>query len=235
MSNSVKTTCFFSTWGRVWVHHLSLSSGHCWNSDGWWLSCPVPWSIKTVNSVYPEFIMIHLFAFIYICQQIEKNWVSHHQNGDWQWWPLLIAILAVASTQAQVVNSNSTLAVQDPQHYSFKVFPLDDKTLSLYAQNMVLKQLNSNSCTNISSLNMISRVIGLKIDESELTDVKLTLRGMDRLYGKPTKQASPITVDILIDIGLTLNFDKKFHVTMWAIVLTSFFLLFRKSNVSVTM
>ena len=22
------TQCFFSTWGRVWVHHLSLSSGH---------------------------------------------------------------------------------------------------------------------------------------------------------------------------------------------------------------
>ena len=134
-----------------------------------------------------------------------------------------------------MVNSNSTLAVQDPQNYSFKVFPLHDKTLSLYAQNMVLKQLNSNSYTNISSLNMISRAIGLKIDESELTDVKLTLRGMGRLYGKPAKQASPITVDILIDIGLTLNFDKKFHVTMWAIILTSFFLLFRKSNVSVTM
>ena len=65
--------CFFSTWGRVWVHHLSLSSGHLWNSDGRWLSCPIPWSIKTVNSVYPESIMIQSFAFIYICQQIEKT------------------------------------------------------------------------------------------------------------------------------------------------------------------
>ena len=64
--------CFFSTWGRVWVHHLSLSSGHRRNSNGQWLSCPIPWFIKTVNSVYTEFIMIHSFAFIYICQQIEK-------------------------------------------------------------------------------------------------------------------------------------------------------------------
>ena len=76
--------------------------------------------------------------------------------------------------------------------------------------------------------------MGLKIDESELTGVKLTLSEMDRLYGKPTKQAPAIIVDILIDIGLTLNFDQKFHVTMWALFLTSFFLLFRKSNVSVT-
>ena len=65
--------CFFSTWGRVWVHHLRLSSGHCQNSDGQWLSCPIPWSIKTVNSVYPEFIMIHSFVFIYICLQIGKT------------------------------------------------------------------------------------------------------------------------------------------------------------------
>ena len=59
---------------------------------------------------------------------------------------------------------------------------------------------------HISSLKMISRGMGLKIDESELTGVKLTLRGMDRLYSKPTKQASPITVDILIDIELTIKF-----------------------------
>ena len=75
------SVCFFSTWGRVWVHHLSLSSGHRRNSNGWWLSCPVPWFIKTVNSVYPEFMVIHSFVFIYICQQIEKNWVGHCWTG----------------------------------------------------------------------------------------------------------------------------------------------------------
>ena len=75
---------------------------------------------------------------------------------------------------------------------------------------------------HISSLKMISRVMGLKIYESELTGVKLTLRGMDRLYSKPTKQASPITVDILIDIELTLNFDKKFHVTVTSATLFAF-------------
>ena len=61
--------CFFSTWGRVWVHHLSLSSEPP-PAMGGFLSCPVPWFIKTVNS---EFIMIHSFAFIYICQQIEET------------------------------------------------------------------------------------------------------------------------------------------------------------------
>ena len=85
------SVCFCSTWGRVWVHHLSLSSGHGWNSDRQWLSCPVPWFIKTVNSVYPEFIVIHSFAFIYICRQIEKK----------LGWPSPEWGCAVAWTQAQ--------------------------------------------------------------------------------------------------------------------------------------
>ena len=101
--------CFFSTWGRVWVHHLSLSSGHGQNSNGWWLSCPTPWSIKTVNSVYPEFIMIHSFAIIYICQRVEKTWSAI--SG--------MAVPAVAWTQAQVGNLNSTSAVQDPHKGPF--------------------------------------------------------------------------------------------------------------------
>ena len=91
-----KILCFFSTWGRVWVHHLSLSSGHHQNSDGGWLSCPIPWSIKAVNSVYPEFIIIHSFAFIYICQQIEKTGsvttgMAMGSGGHclllFRWWP----------------------------------------------------------------------------------------------------------------------------------------------------
>ena len=32
-----KEACFFSSRGRVWVHHLSLSSGHRWLPFQWWL------------------------------------------------------------------------------------------------------------------------------------------------------------------------------------------------------
>ena len=28
--------------------------------------------------------------------KIEKKWVSHHQNGNGQWWPLPIAVPVVA-------------------------------------------------------------------------------------------------------------------------------------------
>ena len=35
--------CFFYPWGRVWVHHLSLSSGHRRNGILRWPSSPIPW------------------------------------------------------------------------------------------------------------------------------------------------------------------------------------------------
>ena len=49
------------------------------------LSCPLVQI--TMNSVYPEFIMIHSFAFIYICQQIEKKlgWPQLEQQHGVAW------------------------------------------------------------------------------------------------------------------------------------------------------
>ena len=35
--------CFFYPWGRVWVQHLSLSSGHRWNDIRQWPSSLIPW------------------------------------------------------------------------------------------------------------------------------------------------------------------------------------------------
>ena len=87
----------FPLWGRVWVHHLSLSSGHCRNSDGWWLSCPILWSIKNSKLSLPRIHHdpLNSFAFIYICQQIEKTVLAtagtlmggggHYPLLFWQW------------------------------------------------------------------------------------------------------------------------------------------------------
>ena len=36
-----KKPCFLFSWGRVWVHHLSLSSGHCRNGNRQWWPPPI--------------------------------------------------------------------------------------------------------------------------------------------------------------------------------------------------
>ena len=90
-------TCFFSSRGRVLVHHLSLSSGHCWNGDRQWQPLPIA-------------IPVLAFFLLLICMQKQtiKNPVSNCWNGDRWWWPLLITISALAWTQAQVVIQHST-------------------------------------------------------------------------------------------------------------------------------
>ena len=60
------SSCFFSTWGRVWVHNLSLRSGHCWNSNWQWPCCPIPWFHKSSKLSLPIIPHNNSFAFIYI-------------------------------------------------------------------------------------------------------------------------------------------------------------------------
>ena len=84
----------FTTW--AWVKALPE---HRWEVA----SYPVPWFIKTVNSIYSEFFLYtHLHSFTYVNKQKKLG------------WPLPERWCVVAWTQAQVVNSNSTSAVQNP-------------------------------------------------------------------------------------------------------------------------
>ena len=94
--------------GRVSVHHLSLSSGHCRNSNGqWW---PLPIAILVVANP----VFFYLLTYVNECKWVDHDefcvdWVyCFYGPGDQTRKPPPITVLAVAWTQAQVVNSNST-------------------------------------------------------------------------------------------------------------------------------
>ena len=74
-------------------------------------------------------------------------------------------------------------------------------------------------------------MIGYKLDPAGFPGLKMTIKGIERLYGKPAKQAAPITIDILVNIGLSLNLDRKFHIAVCPIFLTSFILLRKSHNI----
>ena len=71
---SVSKMCFFSSRGRVWVHHLSFSSRHSQNSDRCWR--PLLITIPVV-AFFSPLICIH--------KQTIKNWVSHCWLPFRQW------------------------------------------------------------------------------------------------------------------------------------------------------
>ena len=54
---SEKTSeCFSSSWGKVWDHHLSLSSGHSWNGDQQWT---IQLIAVPVVAFFPPLVCIH--------------------------------------------------------------------------------------------------------------------------------------------------------------------------------
>ena len=80
------------SWGRVWVHHLSLSSRHYRSGDWQWWPPPI-----TVPAVADS---VFYCLFMYANEWWEK---SYCWNGDRQWSPPPITVLVVDWTQAQVV------------------------------------------------------------------------------------------------------------------------------------
>ena len=91
------SVCFFSTRGRVWVHHLNLCSDHCQNSDGKWFSFRGHWRNGNGQCFFLPLICIHLHIY-----------VNKKKLGQ----PPLERQCVVSWTHAQVVNSNSTLVVR---------------------------------------------------------------------------------------------------------------------------
>ena len=116
--------------------------------------------------------------------------------------------------------------------YGYQPFPLNEITLSMFAQYLSRKLKPQSIKCAVSSLRTISNTVGYKTTENQFPMVKLTLRGIGNLKPAPPKRAHPMTARILMNIREYLDLSDRFQATMWALFTTCFFLLFRKSNVT---
>ena len=116
--------------------------------------------------------------------------------------------------------------------YGYKPFPLDEITLSMFAQYLSRKLKPQSIKCAVSSLRTISNTVGYKTMESQFPKVKLMLRGISNLKPAPPKRAHQMTAHILMNICENLDLSDKFQARMWALFTTCFFFLFRKSNVT---
>ena len=116
--------------------------------------------------------------------------------------------------------------------YGYQPFPLNEITLSMFAQYLSRKLKPQSIKCAVSSLRTISNTVGYKTMENQFQMVKLTLWGIGNLKPAPPKRAHPMTARILMNIHENLDLSDRFQATMWALFTTCFFLLFRKSNVT---
>ena len=111
-------------------------------------------------------------------------------------------------------------------------FPALEMTLSWYAQYLSYTFKSHSLVVNyLSGVKTLHLLLDIDISGFSGFMVKITLRGLRRVISFVPKQALAIDPITLLYIYDTLDLSNSDDVTFWAICLTSFFLLLRKSNV----
>ena len=104
----------------------------------------------------------------------------------------------------------------------------------MFAQYLSNKMKPQKIKCVVSSLQTIATTVGYEVTDKQFSMVKLTLKGIGNLNPAPPKRVNPMTARILLKIRNNLDLSDTFEATMWALFTTCFFLLFTKSNVTLT-
>ena len=82
----------------------------------------------------------------------------------------------------------------------------------------------------MSSLKTFHRMVGVEPPSTQTFLASLTLKGLRLEMAQPVKQARPITPEILQKIFKHVKLNNQEQLTVWVVVLFTFHLLLRKSN-----
>ena len=117
-------------------------------------------------------------------------------------------------------------------HFLFEPIPATLETLSLYAQFLTRSFRSVESVKNyLSGVKLLHTMTDTPCPYFGSHELRMALRGMARMKPHCPKQAAPITPQILAAILNTLDLqDNVEHIVMWALFVTAFFTLARKSN-----
>lgn len=111
-------------------------------------------------------------------------------------------------------------------------WPSNTETLCLFAQHLAERMRSVKSIESyLLGAVKLHRYAGETPPDIKSFDVQLTLKGLARKKKHRVRQAKPITPGMLLAIRDQLNFSRAIDVVFWTALLTSFFLLLRKSNI----
>ena len=79
---------------------------------------------------------------------------------------------------------------------------------------------------------LFATTTGYEVPTKQFPLINITLKGLGKLKKTPPEQINPMTVHILLQIRDKLDLNMPFHGTMWALFVSSFCMLLRKSNVT---
>ena len=109
--------------------------------------------------------------------------------------------------------------------------PVSSHQLSLYVQFLSRSLKAPSSIRNyVSGLKTIHTLMDIPFPDTKSLDVRLTLRGLERLTHYVPRKAVPVTPSLLVDIYNLLDMTQPIDVVFWCLFLFMFFLLGRKSQ-----
>ena len=116
-------------------------------------------------------------------------------------------------------------------YFKLASLPASTETLSLYAQFLSRSFKSSSSIKNyISGVKTMHHLLGYPLDQINDFLINLGIKGIARMNPYCTKQAKPITPEILLQFASVLNMTDPEDVVIWCLFLFAFFLFSRKSN-----
>ena len=109
--------------------------------------------------------------------------------------------------------------------------PASPLVLAWYAQFLTRTLKAHESIVNyLSGVKKLHQLLGFNIKSFSGFFLRLTLTGIRRRNKHVVRRSAPMTPYILEKIYTVLNFSSELDTVFWAALLTSFFLLLRKSN-----
>ena len=110
------------------------------------------------------------------------------------------------------------------EYYKLDPFPVDVRTLCLYAQLLSRSFKSVQSVRNyLSAVKALQSLLDLKYPEAGLIELNLLIKGIARSKQHVPKTASPMTPCILKEMHSFLNQDVEFDCVMWFLILFMFF------------
>ena len=116
-------------------------------------------------------------------------------------------------------------------YFSYSSLPVKQDVLVMYIQFLAEKMKALSTVKNyVSGVRTLHEL--LELDQSAFNSirVKLMWMGLNNVWKTQVKPAAPIDPQILCDIKDELDMTKDTDYVFWAVCLTAFFILARKSN-----
>lgn len=117
------------------------------------------------------------------------------------------------------------------ENYKIHEWPVTTNTLCLFAQHLSKKFRSVKSIESylygVVKLHLYADIMPPNLKDFK---IKITLLGLKRRLKHKIQQARPLTPKLLLLIKRFLTPSNTRHVVFWAILLTGFYLLLRKSN-----